>query len=108
MTATLPVQTPQAIVMAAAIGLLAVGIYGLMASSHLIRLVIALQLVVKSAVLALVAAGARTGASSLGESVAIVVIVADTVIAVVLLALAVRVHRTFGTLDVRALSRLRG
>ncbi|HET7011580.1 MAG TPA: NADH-quinone oxidoreductase subunit K [Anaerolineales bacterium] len=90
------------------IGLLAIGLYGLLFSRHLIKLVVALQILVKAAVLGLVLAGTASGRIQLAQSLAITVIVADTVVAVIGLALAVQVRRHIGTLDVRDLSQLRG
>ena len=90
------------------LGLLGVGLYGLLAVRNLIKIVIALQILVKAAVLALVAASTAGGQVNLGQSLAATVIVADTVVAVVGMALAVQVQRRFGTLDVKALSTLKG
>ncbi|MGE5137992.1 MAG: NADH-quinone oxidoreductase subunit K [Rudaea sp.] len=90
------------------LGLLGVGLYGLLVLRNLIKVVVALQILVKAAVLALVAAGSAAGQINLGQSFAATVIVADTVVAVVALALAVQVRRRFGTLDLHALSTLRG
>jgi NADH:ubiquinone oxidoreductase subunit K len=90
------------------LGLLGVGLYGLLAARNLIKIVIALQILVKAAVLALVAASTASGQVNLGQSLAATVIVADTVVAVVGMALAVQVQRRFGTLDVKALSTLKG
>lgn len=92
----------------AALGLLAVGFYALMASRNLIKIVIGLQLLVKGAVLALVLAGTVNGQLPLAQSLAVTVIVADTVVAVIGMALAVQVRRRTGTMDVRHLSALRG
>jgi NADH:ubiquinone oxidoreductase subunit K len=47
------------------------------------------------------------GQAAVGESLALTVIVADTIVAVVGLALAVQVRRRFGTLDVKLLATLR-
>jgi NADH:ubiquinone oxidoreductase subunit K len=44
---------------------------------------------------------------NLGQSLAVTVIVADTVVAVIGLALAIQVKRRVGTLDVKALATLR-
>lgn len=96
------------IVMAGVIGLLGAGLYGLLVLRNLIKIVIALQIMVKAAMLALVAAGSASGQVNLGQSLAVTVIVADTIVAVVGLALAVQVQRHFGTLDVKELSSLRG
>src|SRR5512146_2138256 len=90
------------------IALLAVGFYGLLASRSLMRIIIALQILVKAALLALVAAGSASGQINLGQSLAITVLVADTVVAVIGIALGVQIRRHLGTLDVRDLSRLRG
>ena len=100
--------SPLNIVLAGVLGLLGVGLYGLLAMRSLIKLLIALQILVKAAVLALVLAGSASGQIDLGQSLATTVIVADTIVAVVGLALAVQVRRRLGTLDVAALSKLRG
>jgi NADH-quinone oxidoreductase subunit K len=99
---------PPTVAGAVVVGLLGVGFYGLLIERNLIKLVIALQLLVKAAVLALIAAGNASGQINLGQSLAITVIVADTVVAVIGMALAVQVRRRVGTLDVRDLAKLRG
>lgn len=96
------------IALAGVLGLFGVGLYGLLITRNLIKIVVALQVLVKAAVLALVAAGRISGQVNLGQSLAATVIVADTVVAVVGLALVVQVRQRFGTLDVQALTRLRG
>ena len=96
------------IVLIIIIGLLGIGLYGLLITRNLIKIVLVLQILVKSAMLALVLAGKAAGNLDLGQSLAVTVIVADTVVAVVGLALAVQVRRRFGTLDVPQISTLRG
>lgn len=90
------------------IGLLGIGFYGLLACRNLIKIVIALQILVKAALLGLITAASITNKVNLGQSVAITVIVADTVVAVVGMALAIQVRRRMGTLDIKQLSNLRG
>ena len=90
------------------LGLLGVGFYGLLVSRNLIKLVVALQIMVKAALLGLVVAGAASQQINLSQSLAITVIVADTVVAVIGMALAVQIRRQLGTLDVKELSNLRG
>jgi NADH-quinone oxidoreductase subunit K len=89
------------------LGLLGIGLYALLVSRNLIKVVIALQILVKGAMLAMIVAGQVAGQAELGQSLALTVIVADTIVAVVGMALAVQVRRHFGTLDIRALSTLR-
>jgi len=89
------------------LGLVGISLYGLMISRNLIRAVVCLQIAVKGAMLALILAGRLAGQPVVGQSLAITVCVADTVIAVVALALSVQVRKLFGTLDIQALTRLR-
>ena len=100
--------SPLNIILIGVLGLLGVGLYGLLIARNLIRAVIALQVLVKAAILALVAAGYANGQINLAQSLAVTVIVADTVVAAIGLALAVQVRRHCGTLDIRALSNLKG
>jgi NADH-quinone oxidoreductase subunit K len=102
MTISLPT-----IITAVILGLAGIGLYGILISRNLIRVVVCLQITVKGAMLALVLAARLSGHVPLGQSLAMTVIVADTVVAVVALALAVQVRRLFGTLDLSALSNLR-
>lgn len=90
------------------LALLGIGLYGLMVSRNLIKVVVALQILVKPVLLVFVIAGNVTGKINLAQSLAINVIVADTIVAVVGMALAIQIRRHMGTLDVRELSQLRG
>jgi NADH:ubiquinone oxidoreductase subunit K len=94
--------------MAGLLGLLGIGLYGLLVGRNLIKLIVALQILVKAALLGLIIAGRANGQMNLSQSLAITVIVADTVVAVVGIALAVQVRRRIGTLDIRELARLKG
>ena len=96
------------ILLLGAVGLLGIGLWGLLTRRNLIQLIIAVQILAKAAVFALVIAGKASGRINLGQSLAVTVIVADTIVTVVGLALAVQVRRRLGTLDVKALSTLRG
>jgi NADH:ubiquinone oxidoreductase subunit K len=87
--------------------LLGIGLYGLLASRQLIKVIIALQIMVKSALLALIVAGETTGRLGLAQSMAMTVIVVDTIVAVLALALVVQIKRHKGTLDAAELSELR-
>ncbi len=95
------------IVMVAVFGLVAIGIYGLLIIRNLIKIVVALQIFAKGTILVMVAAGAMSGQPAIGQSLAITVIVADTVVTVMALALAIQVRRWCGTLDTRVISKLR-
>jgi len=89
------------------LGLLAVGLYGLLVVRNLIKVVVAMQIMVKGAMVALILAGRASGRLQTAQALALTVIVADTIVSVVALALAVQVRRAFGTLDAEALTTLR-
>ncbi|HNR02994.1 MAG TPA: NADH-quinone oxidoreductase subunit K [Anaerolineaceae bacterium] len=84
-----------------------VGLYCLLITRNLIKVVIALQLMVKGAVLAFILAGNLTGQMNTAQTLALTVIVADTIVAVVGLALAVQIRLRTGSLDVKSLSSLK-
>ncbi|MEA3440732.1 MAG: NADH-quinone oxidoreductase subunit K [Chloroflexota bacterium] len=100
--------SPVNIALAGVLGLLGVGFYGLLVCRNLIKIVVTLQILVKAAVLGLIIAGDVSNQINLAQSMAITVIVADTVVAVIGVALAVQVKRHLGTLDILDLSSLRG
>lgn len=85
-----------------------IGFYGLLALRNLFKVIMALQMLVKAAILALVAAGIASGQPALGQSLAVTVIAVDTIVAAVGLALAIQVKRRYNTLDLRALAQLNG
>ncbi|MBP8055700.1 MAG: NADH-quinone oxidoreductase subunit K [Chloroflexi bacterium] len=80
----------------------------MLAVRNLFKIIITLQILVKAAVLALVVARQASGHLQLGQSLAVTVIVADTIVAVIALALAVQVKQRLGTVDVRQLDTLKG
>ena len=100
--------TPENTILFGVIALLAMGFYGLLITRNLIKVVMVLQILIKAVLLALVLAGKSGGNPGLGQSAAATVLVADTIVAVVGLALAVQIRRRFGTLDVPRISTLKG
>lgn len=100
--------SPVTVLWLGTVALLAVGFYGLLVVRNLFQIIIAVQLLGKAAVLALVVAGRTSGQLNLGQSLAATVIVADTIVAVFGLALAIQVKRRTGSLDVKTLATLKG
>jgi NADH:ubiquinone oxidoreductase subunit K len=90
------------VVFVVVIGLIGIALYALLATRNLIKVIVALQLLVKGAILALVLAGRLSGQVDLGQSIGLTVIVADTIVAVIGLALAVQIRRYCGSLDLKA------
>ena len=100
--------SPINIALVGVIGLIGVGFYGLLVCRNLIKVVVALQILVKAALLGIIVSGSTVQQINLAQSLAITVIVVDTIVAVIGMALAVQVRRKVGSLDVTELSRLRG
>ncbi len=101
---TLPIPF---IVILAILSLAGVGFYCLLVTRNLIRVIVGLQLVVKGVALAFVLGGNMTGNLNLGQTLGLTVIVADTIVAVIGLAMAVQIRHRLGTLDVKELSTLK-
>ncbi len=101
-------MTPPHVLLAGAFILWGIGVYGLLIIRNMIKIVIAIQIMVKGAMLAFVAAGGINGHSNLGQSLALTIITADTVIAIIGLALAIRIQQRTGTLDVDKVINLEG
>ncbi len=83
------------------------GLYCLLITRNLIKVVVALQIMVKAVVLAFILAGNLTGQMNTAQTLALTVIVADTIVAVIGLALAVQIRLKTGTLDIKSLSSLK-
>jgi NADH-quinone oxidoreductase subunit K len=90
------------------LGLAGIGLYCLLITRNLIKVVIALQLVVKGVLIAFMLAAHLSQQDNLGQTLALTVIVADTIVAVVGLALAVQIRLRTGSLDVKTISNLKG
>jgi NADH:ubiquinone oxidoreductase subunit K len=96
------------LLLAAAMILLGIGLYGLLVIRNLIKIVIAIQIMVKGALIVFVVAGDLNGQLNLGQSIAVAIITADTMVAIIGLALAVKIQQRFGTLNVDEVMRLEG
>ncbi len=97
----------QTIGLIAVIGLVGIGIYGLLITRNMIKVVVALQIMVKGVLVAFILAGSMQAKNNLAQSLALTVLVADTIVAVVALALAVQVRKAFGSLDLKELTQLK-
>jgi NADH:ubiquinone oxidoreductase subunit K len=85
-----------------------IGLYCLLTSRNLIKLLIGLEIMAKSAVLSFIVAGWARGESFVSQSVVITFIVIEVSIVAVALALVINVYKNTGNLDIRSLARLKG
>ncbi len=84
------------------------GIYGLVATRNLLRILIALEVLTKAATLLLIAAGYIAGKMPLAQAFAITLIIIEVVVVVVAAGIVLGAHRHNNTLDTRKLSNLKG
>jgi NADH-quinone oxidoreductase subunit K len=89
------------------LGLAGIGLYCILASRNLIKVIVGLQLLVKGAVIAFMLAAHLTQNENLGQTLGLTIIVADTIVAVVGLSLAVQIRLRTGSLDVTSISSLK-
>ena len=88
--------------------LMMLGVYMLVLYRNLIRLIIGVEVVAKGVTLIFLAAGLFRQDIAFIQSLIVTFIIVETVLAAIMLALIVICHRTNASLDLRALSRLRG
>jgi multisubunit Na+/H+ antiporter MnhC subunit len=89
------------------LGLLGIGFYCLLITRNLLKLVVALQVLVKGAMLAILFAGCLVDNMEVAQSMALTIIVADTIVAVIGLAMAIQVRQITNTSNIRSISTLR-
>jgi multisubunit Na+/H+ antiporter MnhC subunit len=88
--------------------LMMLGVYMLVLYRNLIRLIIGVEVVAKGVTLLFLAAGLFRQDIAFIQSLIVTFIIVETVLAAVMLALVVGVHRIYGSLDIRLLSKLKG
>lgn len=106
-----------------AVWLFAVGLYGIVSSRNLIHLIVCLAVVQSSTYVLLLAVGYKVGAAApifadipvgtpavdpVVQALTLTDVVVEATVTALLLALAVRAHQRFGTLDPDELQALRG
>ncbi len=107
MNANVWVQNFWLFAMAAAL-IFATGVYCLVASRSLIRILIGTELLTKAVTLLLVLAGAVTGRMSQMQALVITLIVVEVVAITIAAGLVVGAWRQHGTVDAKALTQLKG
>jgi multicomponent Na+:H+ antiporter subunit C len=107
-----------------AVWLLAIGIWGVVTSRHLVHMILCLGVAQSSTYVLLLAVGYRTGGNApiitttvppssqfvdpVVQALTLTDVVVEATVTAVLLALAVQAHKRFGTLDPDAMTRIRG
>ncbi|NSW52478.1 MAG: NADH-quinone oxidoreductase subunit K [Anaerolineae bacterium] len=95
------------LVLIAVMALFGIGLYALLTIRNLIRIIVALQVLVKGVILLIILAGYLTNQIGMAQSMALTVIVADTIVAVLGMALAVQIMRKKKSLDTSDIAELK-
>jgi len=97
---------PEALILLTVAGaLFAVGLVALISRSHLVKMIIGLEILGKGVSLVFVTAGYVNGDVGMSQAVVFTLIIIEAVVAAVALALVILAKRTWGTLDFAAISR---
>lgn len=94
--------------LAAVVLMFVIGIYCLLMTRNLIRILIALEVLTKAVTLLIIAVGYVTGQMSTAQSFVITLIVIEVVIIAVAAGIVIGLHRHNETLDTRKLRNLKG
>ncbi len=94
--------------MIAVILLLGIGLYTLIVSRNLLRMLIGFEIMAKGVTLAIVSAGAYNGKLALSQTLAVTAIVVEVIFIAVALAIVMLIQRKKGSLDVRKITNLKG
>jgi len=84
------------------------GIYYLLVTRNLLRILIGMEILTKGVTLLLVAAGYLTGRTNVIQPVIITMIVVEVVIIAVAAGVVIAAYRKNGTIDIRELRNLKG
>jgi len=84
------------------------GIYAILATRNLLRILIGLEILTKGVTLLLIAAGYLTGRQNYIQPIVITMIVVEVVIIAIAAGIVIASYRNNGTISVRALRNLKG
>ncbi|MCL2832435.1 MAG: NADH-quinone oxidoreductase subunit K [Treponema sp.] len=92
-----------------AIALIAVtGLYCIIATHNLIRMLLAMEVLIKSVTLLIAVAGAVCGKMALAQSYIIAIIIIEVVVTATGAGIIIAVYARSGSLDLRSLTKLKG
>lgn len=87
--------------------IIGIGFYCLIITRNLLKLVIGLQILVKGVMIAVIFAGNVQGKIEMAQSMAYTIIVADTIVTVIGLAMSIQLRDKTGTSDIHSISKLK-
>ncbi|MEK6852189.1 MAG: NADH-quinone oxidoreductase subunit K [Candidatus Thermoplasmatota archaeon] len=97
-----------ALAAAGVVGLFGIGLYAIAAKRNLVKVLLGMQILGKAATLTFVLAGFLLGDLGRAQAIVFTIVVIETVVVALALALMINVYHATGTLSVAALRRMRG
>jgi len=88
--------------------LLIIGIYSLVVTRHLIRILLSVEILTKAVTLMMVAAGYLTGKMAEAQAYIISIIVIEVMLLVIATGIVYSVYKNDGTLDTKTINNLKG
>jgi len=88
--------------------LFVIGIYCILATFNLIRVLIGLEILIKAVTLLIIVTGYITGHLALAQSIVITLIVIEVVIVTVAVGVVLGIHANNNSLDIRKIRNLKG
>jgi NADH:ubiquinone oxidoreductase subunit K len=85
-----------------------IGLYCILATHNLIRVLIGLEILIKAVTLLIIAVGQASGNTALAQALAVTIIVIEVVIMTVAVGVVLGVHRHTNALDARDIRKLKG
>ena len=95
-------------ILVTALLLILTGMYCLLRTRQIIRIILAIEVTMKAITLLLIFAGSVNGRMDLAQSFVVTMIVAEVVVAVVAAGIAVSVFRRYGSMELSNLTKLNG
>ena len=93
---------------AAVVLIAATGIYCIIATHNMIRVLIAMELIIKALTLLIAVAGAQCGKMALAQSFVIALIIIEVVVTAIGAGITIAVHERNGSIDMRKLTKIKG
>ena len=85
-----------------------IGIYCILATYNLIRVLIGIEILIKAVTLLIIAAGRQNGNMALAQAMVVSIIVIEVVIMTIAVGVVLGIHRHNNSLDARNIRKLKG
>jgi NADH-quinone oxidoreductase subunit K len=88
--------------------LIIIGLYYILATRNLIRILLGVEIITKGALIAIIAAGYVTNNMAVAQSLAIIMIIIEVFVIAIAAGIIVQIYRRTGSVDARNIRNLRG